>query len=71
MQPISSRIWTRVAMYISRDDIHYTTGNDIYCHTQKTLQIIGGVLLINLEGDWLVLRLLIGDGQIKIYLRNI
>ena len=26
MQPISSRIWTRVAMYISRDDNHYTTG---------------------------------------------
>ena len=26
MQPISSRIWTRVAVYISRDDNHYTTG---------------------------------------------
>ena len=26
MQPIASRIWTRVAVYISRDDNHYTTG---------------------------------------------
>ena len=26
IQPISSRIWTRVAVYISRDDNHYTTG---------------------------------------------
>ena len=26
MQPISSRIWSRVAVYISRDDNRYTTG---------------------------------------------
>ena len=31
MQPISSRIWTRVAVYISRDDNHYTTGT-VYPH---------------------------------------
>ena len=26
MQSVSSRIWTRVAVYISYDDNHYTTG---------------------------------------------
>ena len=26
MQPVSSRIWTRVAVSISYDDNHYTTG---------------------------------------------
>ena len=26
MQSVSSRIWTRVALFISYDDNHYTTG---------------------------------------------
>ena len=26
MQSVSSRIWTRVAVFISNDDTHYTTG---------------------------------------------
>ena len=26
MQSVSSRIWTRVAVFISYDDNHYTTG---------------------------------------------
>ena len=26
MQTVSSRIWTRVAVFISYDDNHYTTG---------------------------------------------
>ena len=29
MQPVSSRIWTRVAVSISYDDNHYTTGTCI------------------------------------------
>ena len=29
MQPVSSRIWTRVAVSISYDDNHYTTVNPI------------------------------------------
>ena len=29
MQSVSSRIWTRVAMSISYDDNHYTTGNSL------------------------------------------
>ena len=29
MQSVSSRIWTRVAVYISYDDNHYTTGTSI------------------------------------------
>ena len=29
MQPVSSRIWTRVAVSISYDDNHYTTGISI------------------------------------------
>ena len=30
MQSVSSRIWTRVAMSISYDDNHYTTGTSIF-----------------------------------------
>ena len=30
MQPVSSRIWTRVAMPISYDGNHYTTGTSFY-----------------------------------------
>ena len=30
MQSVSSRIWTRVAVSISYDDNHYTTGTSIY-----------------------------------------
>ena len=29
MQPVSSRIWTRVAVSLSYDDNHYTTGTSI------------------------------------------
>ena len=29
MQSVSSRIWTRVAVSISYDDNHYTTGTSI------------------------------------------
>ena len=33
MQSISSKIWTRVAMSISYDDNHYTTGTLIFLGT--------------------------------------
>ena len=29
MQSVSSRIWTRVAVFISYDDNHYTMGNSL------------------------------------------
>ena len=32
MQSVSSRIWTRIAVSISYDDNHYTTGT-LFCHT--------------------------------------
>ena len=32
MQSVSSRIWTRVAVSISCDDNHYTTGTSTYLH---------------------------------------
>ena len=32
MQSVSSRIWTCVAVSISYDDNHYTTGTSIYTH---------------------------------------
>ena len=32
MQSVSSRIWTRVAVSISYDDNHYTTGTSIHYH---------------------------------------
>ena len=35
MQSVSSRIWTRVAVSISNDDNHYTTGTSEYmCFNQ-------------------------------------
>ena len=33
MQSVSSRIWTRVAVSISYDDNHYTTGTSILSNT--------------------------------------
>ena len=30
MQPVSSRIWTRIAVSISYDDNHYSMGTSIY-----------------------------------------
>ena len=36
MQSFSSRIWTRVAVSISYDDNHYTTGNSINHYTTGT-----------------------------------
>ena len=33
MQPVSSRIWTRVAVFISYDDNNYTTGTSYGCTT--------------------------------------
>ena len=32
MQWVSSRIWTRVAVSISYDDNHYTTGQTLFIH---------------------------------------
>ena len=39
MQSVSSRIWTRVAVSISYDDNHYTTGTSNYAfiHSAKIL----------------------------------
>ena len=34
MQPVSSRIWTRVVVSISNDDNHYTTGTSM-CFNQR------------------------------------
>ena len=35
MQSFSSRIWTRIAVSISYDDNHYTTGTSINLYTRK------------------------------------
>ena len=48
MQSVSSRIWTRVAVSISYDDNHYTTGTP-----QK-------VVMIEMHVQWLSLLRLIG-----------
>ena len=45
MQPTSSRIWTRVAVSISYDDNHYTTGTssrifDIEIYHAKNIPFI-------------------------------
>ena len=36
MQSVSFRIWTRVAVSISYDDNHYTTGTSIYVNIYIT-----------------------------------
>ena len=44
MQSVSSRIWTRVAVFISYDDNHYTTGTSLsafdvsFCHKKFCLK---------------------------------
>ena len=39
MQSVSSRIWIRVAMSISYDDNHYTTGSYTHTHTHARIYI--------------------------------
>ena len=45
MQPVSSRIWTRVAVFISYDDNNYTTGT-----SQKVCNSTTGVQTPSLQG---------------------
>ena len=40
MQSVSSRIWTRVAVSISCDDNHYTTGTSMYMYIETILFFI-------------------------------
>ena len=39
MQSVSSRIWTRVAVIISYDDNHYTTGTFSACYAKTEVSI--------------------------------
>ena len=41
MQSVSSRIWTRVAVFISYDDNHYTTGTSNGNHSNDSIIKIG------------------------------
>ena len=43
MQSVSSRIWTRVAVSISYDDNHYTTGASLLNNQHYKVQIKGKV----------------------------
>ena len=45
MQSVSSRIWTRVAVSISYNDNHYTTGTIQFRHTAEEFH----VLLLNIN----------------------
>ena len=48
MQSVSSRIWTRVAMFISYDDNNYTTGTSIFILSKFLIaQSAGAVEYIN------------------------
>ena len=52
MQLVSSRIWTRVAVFISYDDNHYTTGTSAQLYvrlriillSQQTNHVISGII---------------------------
>ena len=55
MQSVSSRIWTRVAVFISYDDNHYTTGtshfmNVLYRGKEEIHSEIKSLLFINQSG---------------------
>ena len=51
MQSVSSRIWTRVAVSISYDDNHYTTGTSkIYLYILTKDKEDWSVSLFNLHG---------------------
>ena len=39
MQSVSSRIWTRVAVSISYDDNHYTTGRECVYKTKEDISM--------------------------------
>ena len=49
MQSVSSMIWTRVAVSISNDDNHYTTGTWVYVITD--LMVTDGFLMVVLYLD--------------------
>ena len=53
MQSLSSRIWTRVAVSISDDDNHYTTGASTHIFVIRVSQKFKNILLI-----WGTIRLL-------------
>ena len=52
MQSVSSRIWTRVAVFISYDDNHYTRGTSL----KEDLKVITSVLMDTTKGNFLVYR---------------
>ena len=50
MQSVSSRIWTRVAVSISYDDNHYTTGTSFYTTgLLHAIDVLGGVIADSME----------------------
>ena len=49
MQSVSSRIWTRVAVSISYDDNHYTTGTSNMYEAFKIFRVLGELLFGNFE----------------------
>ena len=60
MQSVSSRIWTRVAVSISYDDNHYTTGTSIsiiYMRLRRAIKIENNPLCFNetLLNEWITL----------------
>ena len=60
MQSVSSRIWTRVAVFISYDDNHYTTGNIGYSKNVHNKKMFFFKFIFNFFKnahmiDWLIL----------------
>ena len=46
MQSVSSRIWTRVAVSISYDDNHYTTGTSLSCMSSWTYGLLWVLVIL-------------------------
>ena len=50
MRSVSSRIWTRIAVSISYDDNHYTTGTSIGLYQMLPLEVKGDLGVMAMKG---------------------
>ena len=71
MQSVSSKIWTRVAVSISNDDNHYTTGTSSADDYDSTIECAGydtkqsdGEVSVMLLGMWGTSSLLLLPGPL-------
>ena len=57
MQSVSSKIWTRVAVFISNDDNHYTTGTSSFCYITISYSSWSLKIILNIPENILCITL--------------